>query len=337
MDEAGGSVAADGLVRRPATQADEPALADLGRRIGLAIDDEPVMSAADVAADFARPDLDPAVDTRIIEDGATGRVHAYGIAYDEFRGRGSIDPLVDPELPSTAKDELLDELLAWGIDRMAAFGERRGLDQTVAVVAAARDEHRMFEAYARHGFSYARTFWRMHLDLSLPHPAPNGLPGCEVEQVDPRTDEALVRLHALDQAAFAEHWGFVPQTAQETSVHIRAFAGLDPAGTWIVRDVATDRDAGFLIASDRTIDQGHGYVDVLGVIPEYRGRGIARELLATAFAYYRVRGMTGVSLGVDADNSTGATALYRGVGMREQQVWDLWELALTLTVEPDED
>jgi ribosomal protein S18 acetylase RimI-like enzyme len=60
----------------------------------------------------------------------------------------------------------------------------------------------------------------------------------------------------------------------------------------------------------------YGWVATLGVRRAWRGRGIARSLLATAFAEYRRRGKRGVSLGVDAESPTGANRLYERVGMR---------------------
>jgi ribosomal protein S18 acetylase RimI-like enzyme len=335
MSSAPSDAGPDGVILRAAAITDVSVLADLGRRIGAAIGDEPVLTASDLSADLTRPDLDPAVDTQVAIDSGTGSVVGYALARDELVGRGGIEPFIDPELPATMQDQLLDGFLAWGIERMCVFGERRALASTVAVASAARSETRMFAAFSRFGFAHQRTFWRMGLRLDQPFPRPQGVDGIVVERVDPRTEESLARLHALDTAAFADHWGFVPQTFAEFSVDLRAFAGLDPRGTWIARDAATGDDAGFLIGSDRALEQRNGYVDVLGVLEPFRGRGVARELLATSFAYYAERGLAGVQLGVDAGNTTGATRLYESVGMVAEQTWDVWELTLTLDAEED--
>jgi ribosomal protein S18 acetylase RimI-like enzyme len=61
---------------------------------------------------------------------------------------------------------------------------------------------------------------------------------------------------------------------------------------------------------------GGGFVGALGVRSPWRGRGIGAALLQHAFAEYCRRGLTHVSLGVDAENPTGATRLYERVGMR---------------------
>jgi ribosomal protein S18 acetylase RimI-like enzyme len=58
-----------------------------------------------------------------------------------------------------------------------------------------------------------------------------------------------------------------------------------------------------------------GYVRILGVQKAWRGRGLARALLLSAFSDYRQRGCLGVQLGVDTGNTTGATRLYESVGM----------------------
>jgi ribosomal protein S18 acetylase RimI-like enzyme len=303
-------------------------IAALAARIGQAIDDEPVMSVEDVRAELSHPELDPAQDTLMVV--ADGRAIAFVIAYDEDPGRTEFDPLIEPTLLPDRQDDLLDALLVWGIDRADAFARRRGLSETSVFTAAAREEERMFAAFARSGFTYARTFYRMRIPLTgrlAPAVAPEGV---VFEQVDPRDPTVLRRLHPVDEEGFADHWGFVPRTPEAFDQHVLSLAGLDPAGTWIAVDIDSGADVGLLIATDRVVEQNDGWVAELCVVPSARGRGIAKALLAQSFGYYRDRGLTGVALGVDADNSTGATALYRAVGMREEQTWDVWELHLTL-------
>jgi mycothiol synthase len=70
---------------------------------------------------------------------------------------------------------------------------------------------------------------------------------------------------------------------------------------------------GALIAS---VSDDRGWVDVLGVLAPWRGRGIAGALLRRSFATFAGRGLRQVLLSVDAENPTGATRLYERVGMR---------------------
>jgi mycothiol synthase len=71
-----------------------------------------------------------------------------------------------------------------------------------------------------------------------------------------------------------------------------------------------------------------GWVDELGVLAPSPGRGIARALLLRFFATLARRGCRQLLLNVDAENPTGATKLYEGVGMRVVNRWDLWERSL---------
>jgi ribosomal protein S18 acetylase RimI-like enzyme len=73
---------------------------------------------------------------------------------------------------------------------------------------------------------------------------------------------------------------------------------------------------------------GGGWVDALGVRRAYRGRGLAKALLYRTFGEFHARGVNRISLGVDAQNPTGATKLYESVGMRPELELVTFEKAL---------
>ena len=58
------------------------------------------------------------------------------------------------------------------------------------------------------------------------------------------------------------------------------------------------------------------------------GRGIGKALLLETFRAFEARRLDRVSLGVDAENASGATQLYVGIGMHEEERHDLYNLAL---------
>ena len=66
----------------------------------------------------------------------------------------------------------------------------------------------------------------------------------------------------------------------------------------------------------------------LAVRRQWRRRGLGRLLLLTTFNALRERGCGTVSLGVDADNESGAVGLYEGLGMREAFVYEFYEKTL---------
>ena len=83
--------------------------------------------------------------------------------------------------------------------------------------------------------------------------------------------------------------------------------------------------AGICLLSESRAELGEGFVGVLGVLKDFRGRGLAQLLLRRAFVHYRERGRTAIALGVDATNTTGAVALYEKVGMSPALVFEVYE------------
>jgi ribosomal protein S18 acetylase RimI-like enzyme len=71
-----------------------------------------------------------------------------------------------------------------------------------------------------------------------------------------------------------------------------------------------------------------GWVRELGVRSRWRGRGVGKALLLETFRAFELLKLERVSLGVDAENATGATRLYEGVGMREEERHDLYHMTL---------
>ena len=75
-------------------------------------------------------------------------------------------------------------------------------------------------------------------------------------------------------------------------------------------------------------ERQYGHVNSLGVLRSHRRRGIGMALLQHAFGEYYRRGYKGVTLGVDAENLTGALRLYQKVGMSIHRQIDLYEKEL---------
>ena len=71
----------------------------------------------------------------------------------------------------------------------------------------------------------------------------------------------------------------------------------------------------------------------LGVLREYRRRGIGEALLYTAFDAFYKMGKKRVGLGVDASSITGAATLYKRVGMQVAKQFDLYEKELRAGVD----
>ena len=119
-------------------------------------------------------------------------------------------------------------------------------------------------------------------------------------------------LHEVSGTAFRDHFDFSPVDYDEWVRHFQG-ATLD-LSQWLVAELDSQMVA-YARGSNRYASQGFGYVASIGVLREHRGRGVARALLRARFADDASRGFLATLLHVDSDSPTGATRLYRSVGM----------------------
>jgi mycothiol synthase len=168
------------------------------------------------------------------------------------------------------------------------------------------------------GLHPVRHFWHMQLEVAAGFesgPTPKGI---RISEVDPRVH--LPAVHAVLEAAFADHWGHHREPFDWWARRQTGSPSYDPT-LWLLATEAGE-PVGALTAS---VGGDRGWVDELGVLAPWRGRGIAGALLRRSFATFAGRGLQRVLLSVDADNPTGATKLYERVGMRVVNQWDVWE------------
>ena len=101
----------------------------------------------------------------------------------------------------------------------------------------------------------------------------------------------------------------------------------DPSLWWLVED-GDELAAISMNGWDFSGDPQFGWIQVLGVRPRWRKRGLATALLRHSFRDFRDRGATKVGLGVDGESTTGAVRLYESVGMRQVRRNDTYEKTL---------
>jgi mycothiol synthase len=194
----------------------------------------------------------------------------------------------------------------------ALAGRVRRVQQfTLGADAAAR------ELMLARGYRDVRHFYGMAVELA----APPELPPAPVETF--REEDARAFREAVDDA-FRDHWEHHTRSFEEWWPRVRANPGYDPSLWFVVRE-GDEIAAAVRNEADRN---GGGYVAVIGVRRAYRGRGYARALLLRSFREFYERGMRRVTLGVDAQNPTGATKLYESVGMEIEEENVVFEKAL---------
>jgi mycothiol synthase len=229
------------------------------------------------------------------------RCYVLGTVHPDHRGRG-----------------IGRRLLEWGLGRGTALlqGSGNDLPKYLRVDAACVNTSaiRLFE---RFGLEPIRYFADVRADLS--QPTPDRLrPGAGFRIVPwdlARNEEARL----VKNAAFMDHWGSTPTPPEWWATQTSGF-GSRPDWSYFALD-DDDRIVGHLIThrfenDDELLGAKYAWIDNIGTLAQWRGRGIASGLITTALAKYREEGMQFAALGVDSANPTGAYRLYESLGFR---------------------
>lgn len=158
------------------------------------------------------------------------------------------------------------------------------------------------------GYRDVRHFFEMAIEQTEPPPPAD----FSVETV---REEDIRAFHAALDEAFQDHWEHHANPFDDWWARHSTNPNLDLSVWFLIRD------GGEIAAVTRNEGNrnGGGYIAAIGVRRAWRGKGYAKALLLHSFRVFFERGMPRVTLGVDAENPTGATHLYERVGMHVEQ------------------
>jgi mycothiol synthase len=300
--------------RAPST-ADAPAWTRLRAAIEAVDRTGEVLTDADVADELADPGTDPADHARfaftadgeavawgwvfyVSEPTRHHRIFLDGAVHPEWRGRGLGTAL------TKWLEQRADAVIAAVDDDLPAWLELRGDTRDTDRIALFTDR----------GFTPLRHFLELRRDLSTELPSVRPVRDVVVGPYDAERDEALRAAH---NEAFLDQWG---SEVRDRASWERWFTGsrhFRPDLSLIALD--GNDIAGYVLSMVFPDDApARGYTEAwtshLGVRRPWRGRGLATALLTSALHAYASAGLEYASLDVDAENPTGALALYRRLG-----------------------
>ena len=269
-------------------------------------------TAERVARWFALPDIDTQADMRLAV-GADGAAEGYADVSGPEDGtrKAWVDLRSTPGHPSA-----VELLFAWAEARALDRVGSGGVIQYFVDEGDKPMQDRLGEAgyrVVRHSYEMGRP-----LDGDLERPV---LPKGVVTRSFDACDAPLV--HAAHVEAFSDHWGYTP-ASYETWRALNLAAG---EGTSLWR-IAWEGDVVVALCichPRRGEDESVGWVDVLGVRQPWRRQGVGEALLRESFRLFAAAGKRSAGLSVDAENTTGAVALYERVGMHVVWRSDTWE------------
>jgi ribosomal protein S18 acetylase RimI-like enzyme len=174
----------------------------------------------------------------------------------------------------------------------------------------------------RHGFSAERYFYNMHRDLSAPIPNYQLPPEFTLRVFAPDDAHAVYTAH---EEAFSDHWGFEPENFDEWKQFALDSGGFRPDLTLLVH--AGEELAAYSlnrVLAEDNLRNGtkEARIGQLGTRRAWRKRGLASALLCESMRRFKALGFDTATLGVDAENPTGALGLYErlGFGVRKRMI-----------------
>ncbi len=303
--------------RRPAAPEDDAAeVFALVARCNEAVIGVADWTLNDAVEQLGEPGFDPAHDGWLVHD-EDGTLAGFGCVQHEG------DDQVGAEL-FTLDDRLTAWLVAAITARADELARSAGHGTASIIFGVYREDEARCALLAEHGYVSATTFHRMRIDhdAATPVEPPEPPPGVVVRK-GPGDETFRREAHTIKEGSFRDHFGAVDEPYERWRAQVEASPTRDWDQLWVAE--VDDGPAAMLHAHDGFLaDEDCGYVSHVGVLPEYRGRGLAKLLLRTAFAADAARGRAGTILHVDANNTTPALDLYLGLGMRPVLVIDAW-------------
>ena len=223
----------------------------------------------------------------IVRELEIGRVIIDGAVHPAHRGRG-----------------LGGRLLGAAVDQ----SRKLGADVVQIPIAQGMTASRSF--IENKGFVPVRRHWQMSL-TRYGGAALQVARGFELCHFVPGDEEGLC---ALQNLAFAGSWGFHPNTAEEIRYMVNTSC-CHPEGILLITE--NRRMIAYCWTMDDPVEKEKGYIRMMGVDPDCRGRGLGRAILLAGIEFLMVRGMGEIELSVDSRN-TAAKRLYESAGFKRK-------------------
>lgn len=178
------------------------------------------------------------------------------------------------------------------------------------------------EGESRLAEHFGLTMHRYYAELTRHYASEETLtvPSVEGVTICPWASADLAEILAVRNESFSGHWGFAHRPLDVWLEQLKDSA-FRPAWSRVAVD-ETGKVISFLVSCAYEQDwepQGYtsGYLDELGTLATYRGRGVGSALLLDAMRAMQEDGMQAAEIGVDSENPSGAFGLYTSLGFAE--------------------
>jgi mycothiol synthase len=249
-----------------------------------------------------RPNYFPEKNLFIVE--TAGNIVGYMNVTPEVKiGRVILNCLIHPD---HRRQGLASELLRYAIHRAKELGVK------VAHVNIPEDNITAKSMLSKLGFRFVRRFLELRLDISKVQWQESDQSPIQYRNLKCGEEDKLAQ---LQNRSFVGTWGYNPNTVEE--IAYSANVG-DCSPEDIVLACEEDKVIGYCwtrTTYDAATSERKGQIFMLGIDPDYRGRGIGARVLLAGLSYCQSKGLQVTELTVDSSNKA-ACSLYQSVGFK---------------------
>lgn len=322
-----------GLTARPLRRDDIPAVADLlaaAEPLDRTGENENV---DDLTEWFVNDRLDLTQDSRVVVT-AVGDVIAWATVMDLGDHRDEYALRLDGRVHPDARGRGIGRaLIGWQLDRSRELHRARRPEMGARFAVGVTEAHERLERLVRRlDLEPVQYFFSMRRPLTA-LPEARVVEGVELLPYDWSRDDEMRRIH---NRCFVDHFG----TAERDSYTWRTFFTGQRAFRPDLSRLAVADGAilGYALVYEHEADTAatgvrEAYLGQIGVLPEARGRGLAKAVIAAALSAAAADGAQRAGLTVDSNNTTGALGLYESAGFEVTHREAVWALRLPAVAE----
>lgn len=257
---------------------------------------------------FSRPGYDPSKNYFVAEQ--KNELIGYAdLVYEEQIKRAVADIFV---LSPYRREGLGRNLLGFLLRRC------RDLRAVTLQANAPEFDHEASSFLLKQKFSFIRYFNILQMDISKNLFLDWGLRDSVPDYFKSGEEEELA---ALQNKIFSGSWGFCPNTVEEIKYYLQLTGSrIDE----VMCIEATGRKIGYVWFYKLPKDnrRKHVRIHMLGVDPEFRGKGLGKKLLQTSLCQMNKQGVKTFELTVDSEN-TPAVSFYESLGfeLKSRSAW----------------
>ena len=258
-----------------------------------------------IAEHLGRPNYSPEQNLFVVEV-ADSLVGYMDVRLELTIRRVILDCWVHPE---HRRKGLATKLFSYATHRAKELGAK------VAHINITEDNVTAKSVLSKLGFEYIRRFLELRLDMAKIHWQDIDQAALECRYLQRGEEDKLTQ---IQNRSFAGTWGYNPSTVETITYRINQ-SNCSPEDVVLTCD--GDKVIGYcwteVIYEGEAISESRGRIFMLGVDPDYRGKGVGRTVLLAGLAHLKSKGLRVAELTVDSENKT-ACALYRSLGF---EVW----------------